>query len=950
MIDVTKAIHNPLRARKFIAGTAVSAFALLACMPAPARAAEAQTAQEPVEEIVITGSRIVRDGYEAPTPVTVVGVEQLQDAAKTNIADVLNQMPTFQGSTTTNNSTASTSGKAGGNNLNLRGLGINRTLVLFDGRRYVPEFVDGSVDINLFPDALISRVDVVTGGASAVYGSDALAGVVNFVLDTNFTGVKGSIQGGVSGHGDDRQYKLQLAAGTTFAGDRGHVILEGDFAHEDLVPGTQRDWNMTGLVRMVNPAYVAGNGQPQQIIASSVGLASGYPGGIISGGPLKGIAFGPGGQPFNYNYGSFVSGTYNIGGDWKSSTMNGAGSLNSGINASHLFAHASYDISDDVQVFVEFNNGLAKTRSYCCYDYYFGTLAVSASNPFLPASVAARAAALGLTSLPFGTTIRSVIPFGPVFSRLNNEYVIGAKGKFNAFDTKWSWDVYGETGFAKASINDPPQINSANFAAAMDAVRGPNGQIVCRNAATNPGCVAFNVFGTDVASEAALNYVMGSPHLTQRMGQQVVGGSTTGEPFSSWAGPISLAVSAEWRRDSVRSINDPISDIRGWFSTNTVGFNAHQSVVEGALETVVPLAKGTSWAKSLDVNAAVRFTNYSVSGYVTTWKLGATYQPMDDVRFRITQSRDIRAPNLVDLFARPQTKHGSIADPFKANGTYGYYYTQSGNPGLNPENADTTGVGVVYQPSWLSGFSTSVDFYRIKIKGAVAAVTEAYTLAQCFAGNQSFCSNITRLPNGELDTIFLLPRNQNAQLAKGIDFEASYAKPLSDIWSPLNGDVRLRLVATHVISLYTNNGTTISQQAGSAGGGLLGVPAPKWTAAFNGTYSLDAFRATWTTRFVGPVNMSADFYQCTSACPVIPGLTTVDKNHVGSYFLNSISLAYRFYRDGQNNAEAFFNVDNLFDRDPQPFPTNSVTYGAQTSASLYDMMGRQFRAGVRFRF
>ncbi len=944
--------RRPFAARGIVVTTAASVIALLATMPAPARAAEPQTTQEPVEEIVITGSRIVRDGYEAPTPVTVVGVEQLQDAGKTNLADTLNEMPSFTGSTTTTNAVASNSGKAGGNNLNLRGLGINRTLVLFDGRRYVPEFVDGSVDINLFPDALISRVDVVTGGASAVYGSDALAGVVNFVLDTNFTGVKGSVQGGVSGHGDDRQYKLQLAAGTTFAGDRGHFLIEGDLVHEDELLGTARDWNMTGYVRIPNPAFTATNGQPAQIISYNVGLNSGYPGGIISGGPLKGIAFGPGGTPFNYNYGSFSASTYNIGGDWQTSTMNGAATLNSGINSTHLFAHASYDIGDNAQIYVEFNNGLAHTVSLCCYDYYFGTLTVSASNPFLPASVAARAAALGLTSLPFGTTIRSVPPLGPDFHRLNNVYVIGAKGSQEAFDTKWTWEAYAQKGWAKQSVNVPPQINSANFTYAMDAVRAPNGQIVCRSNLTggNPACAPFNVFGTDVVSQAALNYVMGSPHLSQRMGQDAVGGSFTGAPFSSWAGPISVAVSAEWRKDSVRAINDPISDIRGWFSTNTTGFNAHQSVIEGALETVVPLAKDTSWAKSLDVNAAVRFTDYSASGYVTTWKVGATYQPIGDVRLRITQSRDIRAPNLADLFANPQTKHGSISDPFKNNNTYGYYYTQSGNPNLNPENADTTGLGIVYQPSWFSGFSTSVDFYRIKIKGAVATVNEAYTLAQCFAGNQAFCGNITRLPNGELDTIFLLPRNQNAQLAKGIDFEASYSKSLSDIWSAMNGDIRLRLVATHIMNLYTNNGITISEQVGAAGGGLLGVPAPDWSATFTGTYSMDAFRVSWTTRFISSIKMSADFNECTSACPNIPGLTNININHVGAYYLHNLALAYRFYRDGANNAEAFFNIDNLFDRDPPPFPTNNVTYAAQTSASLYDMYGRLFRAGVRFRF
>src|SRR5205814_2267375 len=229
-------------------------------------------------------------------------------------------------------------------------------------------------------------------------------------------------------------------------------------------------------------------------------------------------------------------------------------------------------------------------------------------------------------------------------------------------------------------------------------------------------------------------------------------------------------------------INDPISPNIGWFSTQLTGFNAQQSVVEGAVETVVPLAKDTAWAKALDLNAAVRFTNYSVSGYVTTWKVGATYTPVDDVRLRLTQSRDIRAPNLQDLFSAPVINHNTIPDPFKGNLSYPYYQITAGNSGLTSEIGDTTGLGVVYQPGWFPGFSTSIDFYRINIKGAIASPSFNYVLAQCFAGVQYYCGLINRFPDGTLNSIQTGPQNQARLLARGVDYEASYQTALSDLY------------------------------------------------------------------------------------------------------------------------------------------------------------------------
>ena len=216
-----------------------------------------------LQEVVVTGSRVATNASRAPTPVTELGTEQLEAAAPSNIADAINELPQLASSTTTRTGTYNVgNGAAGANFLNLRGFGANRTLVLLDGERVVPSTVAGIVDVNVIPSALVSRVDIVTGGASAAYGSDAVTGVVNFVLNTNFEGIKGEVQGGETQYGDDRQYRIDLTGGHSFADGRGHAIGSVSYANNDgAFDPASRPW-FNGSKVMPNPAYAPGNGQP----------------------------------------------------------------------------------------------------------------------------------------------------------------------------------------------------------------------------------------------------------------------------------------------------------------------------------------------------------------------------------------------------------------------------------------------------------------------------------------------------------------------------------------------------------------------------------------------------------------------------------------------------------------------------------------------------------------
>jgi outer membrane receptor protein involved in Fe transport len=282
--------------------------------------AQAETAQAPkVEEIVVTGSRIVRNGYEAPTPVSVLSADDLNLGGEGNITDTIVKMPVFSGSALPRGKATSSdvTGTAGFSVLNLRSIGTNRTLVLFDGKRMAGSSVDGTVDTNLIPDGVVKRIDVVTGGASAVYGSDAISGVVNFVLDKEFTGVKGSVEGGLTDYGDEKNYKITLSAGVPFANGRGHFLAAFEHMYSGGVSGCPRDWCQNhNYQTVVNPTYTATNGQPQYLAVYDTGNSLAAPGGLITGGPLKGTYFGIGGQTGQLNYGT-VSGGYIIGGDWR---------------------------------------------------------------------------------------------------------------------------------------------------------------------------------------------------------------------------------------------------------------------------------------------------------------------------------------------------------------------------------------------------------------------------------------------------------------------------------------------------------------------------------------------------------------------------------------------------------------------------------------------------------
>ena len=944
--------------------------------------AQDQSAQGDLQEVVVTGTRIIRDGYQAPTPLTVVTAEALAAGTATaNVADTLNTMPVFANSTSPSSASNGVSGGTQGLNvLNLRGMGGTRTLTLLDGQRSVPALFSGEVDVNNFPQQLISRVDTVTGGGSAVYGSDAIAGVVNFILDKQFTGIKGEVSAGETSYGDDQNYKVSLAGGFGFGGDRGHVLLSAEMADRDgITPGDGgRKWNNKGWGIMTNPASGTGAGQsttvPEQLVLEKISLSNATHGGIIISGPLKGIAFGNGGTPYAFNYGPLTLDPWMQGGDWQSTEIrhDRSGTLEPSNLRHNAFLRVAYDVTDTMNVYAQASWGDNITYTSTWPPFQAGNgMTILSGNPFIPASVQAQMTAAGVTQFRIGSMNYDMPNVGNRAKRNTTRYVVGIDGRFDAMETSWSWNAYYQRGQTRAATDVENVMNITRWTAASDAVTVTSanvgtsglriGSIACRSTLTNPtnGCSPWNNLGVGVNDAAGLKYITGLSHVNQVIKQNVFAASVTGEPLSTWAGPVSVALSLEHRSESAVGKPDPAPGTYGtWFAGNFSNFAGKNHVTEGAAETVVPLAKDEEWARALDVNAAVRVTDYKLSGIVVTWKGGAVYTPIDDIKFRGTVSRDIRAPNFNELFAVSNSGFRSAFDPF-TNTTPQFFGENKGNLNLQPEKATTTEFGVVLSPQFASGLTLSVDYWHIKLKEAIGSAGDNQVLLYCFQGRQDFCSAVFRDPPAAGQTVGVInkltqqPFNLASQLKAGIDVEGSYSMDVDSLVSGWGGNLTLRSQWTFYTKSQTDEGLGAGPYSTLGNEGQLFTGPPRWRQATTIGYALDKLRSSLTFRAQSKGQIDNRYITCTTGCPTSGSVAkTINSNYIPGTFYIDASVSY-LWNVGDAEVETFFNVRNLMNKDPGVVPQGptdfTYTYPLSKGSVGFDMLGRVLRAGVRFK-
>lgn len=908
--------------------------------PASATAqAEAEAAPGVTEEvIVVTGTLIDRPGFKAPTPMTVIGEAELRQAGRENVGEVLADIPQFRSSINPSlNPGLNTIGSSGGD---LRALGFPRTLYLLNGHRFI-----GELDLNSIPFAAVKRIDVVTGGASATYGSGAVAGVINTVLDDRLNGVEAGAQTGVSSHGDGSQYRFDATGGMDVANGRGNVLIAAEyFKDQGIDPSTARK-NVGRYGVVGNPTFTPTNGQARTLLLPDVGFTFASEGGLALSGPFAGQQFVAGGA-----LAPFHNGLAGSGGDGPS--LNTSYDLRAPVNRLNLLAAGSYDLTHDIRVSGDFR--LANVGSgTAIFPDFTAPLLVKTDNAFLPAAARDQLVAAGQPSFLLG---RYNTDFGLVTSNVQRDTYQGSialDGSLKAAGKTFKWDAYYTHGeqirneaFENLRIGD-------NFARAVDSVIDTRagsptmGQPICREALMGPtDCVPINLFGPGAPSAEALRYVLGTTSVDVRDKLDVAAATLRGEAVSLWAGPVSTAVGLEYRKESSGASVDALSAAQRFptFFFRPYGRD-RVSVVEGFGEVLVPLVRDVPLLRRLDLNGAARYSDYSTSGGIWAWKLGVTDDVVDGLRLRAVRSRDIRAPALNESGGPGATNIQQIADPFRPGETPFVTVRTTGNPDLVPEEADTTTAGVVFEPSFVPGLSLATDYYLIDISGAITSLNAPEILRRCFLDQTSpLCAQIIRDAPAAGQTVGALTGIRSTMFniasfrTSGVDMELAYRTRL-DRWigSP-SGRMTFRMLASYVNELIFDDGANSSDTAGDVGGTVtLGVPS--WRGVASAAYEDRKFTVDLRARYVGGghfnsqpgAETSCDPVGRTAICPDIKSRTYVD---VG------LQYALPFGNYEVSHITLFGNVANLFDRDPPLFPNRTI----------YDVVGRYFTFGARARF
>lgn len=892
--------------------------------------------QEP-EAIIVTGSRIDRAGFDQPTPTTVLGTTELREGNRPNLQQVLNDQPQFRSTVSPTVSVGNTT--SGTAPVDLRGLGTSRTLTLINGRRFV-----GDNNLNFVPFGLVSRVDVVTGGASAAYGSGAVAGVVNIILNDKLEGLALGARDGISSRGDGRQYGLDGSFGASFAGGRGHFMTGFEYVNDtgiDMTGRSSRPQLGAGIVR-INPTSAVD--QRTQLTAD-VNYGNTAIGGLITTGVLAGQIFNTDGtlRPFRggTQVGALPFNANQIGGQ-------DATSLYDNINVSAptkrltSYSRASFDLGK-ATVWADFTYGRSTVKSAFIPDLTLTSLPISSTNPFLSATVRNQLAAAGQTSFTLGGYFPQY-ELGYNLVRQDYEGAVGINGAFGRFKYNAHYS-HGEVTSDQLITNSRLRVPFAN---AINAVAGPGGVPVCAiNADADPtnddrACAPINPFGANNVSAAALAYTTGTQvaHTINKL--DAASAQVQGDLFSLPAGPLTVVLGGEWRHETAGAGlgTVPISSqfsIPLFTAVTTGGFN----VKEGFAEAAVPVFNAGGNFK-LDLNGAARYSDYSTSGGIWSWKAGGTLRLFKDLLLRGTRSRDIRSPNITDLFTIQRLTIGPLVDAQAAKyaGTPGYNANpqlvttySGGNPNLLPETAKTVTVGGSYSPSYFKGFNASVDYYNIKISGAITNLSASALTQACNAGSAAACSRISRDATGTVTTALSNSQNLAAFETSGFDFEASYVTPLSRFSPSLLGSLRFRALATRVSHVIFDTGLTRVDSAGDVGD-VTPNALPHWRGTLSASYESKGLGLDARVRYVGGGEFNHLLDPATSATGVMTGLVN-NKIDARTY----LDLGFQFHV--QDRFTFFGNVNNVTDR-----KSPLVTTGSQ----FYDVVGTYFSGGASIKF
>ncbi|WP_205481149.1 TonB-dependent receptor plug domain-containing protein [Sphingomonas arenae] len=946
---------------------------------APANADGSSPAEQPAE-IVVTGSRIARPDLDSPVPVAVVGSADIQRDAAVNIQDTLNELPQVGVGSSRTNTNFLTSGN-GVATVNLRNLGSSRTLVLVNGRRFVAGLAGTSaVDLNNIPTDFIERVDVVTGGASAVYGSEAIAGVVNFILKDKFDGIQIRAQSGITEEGDNPRYLAALTAGTTFgADDRGSFIGHVSWDKDEGLLSRKRSISAEDcFYDLCGPgAYSSYSPQGRFELLDAGGAAqAGFEGGsLFSFDPANDLIAG-GGAGFNRNAVRRISTPITR------------------YLAAGLF---NYEIADNLKAFAEVTYSKVRSNSDIealaldADDIYDGDtqgFGIPLTNAFIPAAVLAQVQAYNATALADAdpdTNPITQIGFrrrqNEVFNRSNDnrrDTWRVATGFRGTIANDWDWDasyVYGRL----HDVTTSQDIDNNRYRNALDSIRLADGSIVCRSeAARAEGCVPINLFGFGTASPEASAYVQAVvPKSEDIVNQQhvVSFNVSNSDLFTLPAGGVGVAVGAEYRKE--KSVDDlDILTNTGGNSGNVIPDTVGKfDVWETFAEVNVPLLKD-SFVDYFGLTGAARYSKYSQEavGGVFSWNAGFELQPISGLRFRGVYAKANRAPNISEFASAPSETFAGVNDPcngvtatstgatdaacraipgvaaaIAANGVFSYTPADlqgingfiGGNPNLKEETAKTLTLGAIFQPTFVRGLSLTVDYFNIKVDDAIDTIGQDLSIEQCLlTGDATFCNNVFRNANtGFVTRVDDQLVNVASLRTKGVDVGLRYGRRLG-----LLGNDRIDVTGNYTYLLdyktQANPSAPVRDLAGEVG-------YSKHRASVRTAYQNGPVTFSWQVNYIGKAVGDIDFVG--DDTELFNGGTLDELNRIPAAFYHDAQLRF----DVQKRFGFYLGVDNVFDKKPPFLPGTPFTAsptGTETAADVYDPFGRRFYAGVQVKF
>ena len=970
MFYLNKTTRAALMASSMITGVALLwATAAVAQAAPPAQASvpgdPSSTEGTQVQELIVTGSHIARLQVEASIPVAVISAQAIQNVGQTNVLDALRDLPIAGQSADRMASNFLNSGN-GEATVNLRNLGPDRTLVLINGRRSVGVPGSSAVDLNNIPVDLIDHVEIATGGASAIYGSDAVAGVVNIILKNNFTGLSVHAEDMFSSRGDGNTPLISVLAGKDFLDGKGHITANFTYTKSDAVPSSARAYSRndspTGSAYTPQGAFFDANGNAYTFDSNNNVIPyTGAPSQRYNRASERLLA-----TPVE-RYSGAILGHYDI---------------SPAVQAYGEFMYNKTKASGHVEPLAVDDGG---TQGQSVYNFdgsaYPG---ISINDPYVPPAIAAGAPAGSY--LDFHKRSNGIFDRSPHDDRDYYRGVVGVKGDLGS---GWKFDV----SFEHSQVRDETTnqaILMTNYGAALQAIT-LNGQIVCADpVARAAGCVPINPFGNQPYTAAQLKFLstytgqgvvipgaQPGQHVDadflQNNYQDVLSLDVTGSLFRLPNGPLGIALGGEFHREEVSEIFDPFTK-SGLSSQQLNGDEyGHYDSKEAFVEINAPIFGNHPWVYEFSLEGAARYANYTTVGGVWTYKGGGTYAPTPDIRFRAIYARAVRAPNLNDLYAPQANTAQQVVDPcdqdqglgsdsqgvttptiplpagcssvpgianyLKTHPNFAYTLAQvqtifgleGGNANLKSEATNTFTAGATFTPRFLPNFILTADYYSIKVNNAVALIDPQTSVNQCFAGESQFCGLVHRNANGFITEVDEVNINAASYDVAGVDVQAIY-----NFSTHLFG-------ATERVGLdFYYNHKFKQEQTPFAGGPVSNELGTADTYAsqqlgsgfrdqftFNANYGIGPVSVHYRLKFLGPVTASEGAY------------------HIGAYTYSDLQVKY----DVNHRLQFYVGANNLFDRQP-PFVAggDSQWPGTNTVADSYDLLGRMIYVGATANF